>query len=127
MRIFVSKEGKEHGQGVGYLDDGTMVVVEGGRKALGRTIDVNVTTVLQTAAGKMIFVRWPEASADDLTRSKDTRPTMRRVDGKTNGNGNGNGDAQAASLRDTDEVPLASRQTAEQLPVVANGTTNRGQ
>ena len=127
MRIFVSKEGKEHGQGVGYLDDGTMVVVEGGRKALGRTIDVNVTTVLQTAAGKMIFVRWPEAPADDLTR-KDTRPAMRRTDVKTNGNGvgNGSGDAHAASLRDTDEVPLASRQTAEQLPV-ANGTTNRGQ
>lgn len=121
MRIFVSKEGKEHGQGVGYLDDGTMVVVEGGRKALGRTIDVNVTTVLQTAAGKMIFVRWPDAPADDLTR-KDTRPAMRRSDVKTNGS-----DAVAASLRDTDEVPLASRQTAEQLPVVANGTTNRGQ
>lgn len=125
MRIFVSKEGKEHGQGVGYLDDGTMVVVEGGRKALGRTIDVNVTTVLQTAAGKMIFVRWPEAPADDLTRSKDTRPTLRRAEGKTNGNGNG--DPQAASLRDTDEVPLASRQTAEQLPAVANGTNPRGQ
>jgi len=126
MRIFVSKEGKEHGQGVGYLDDGTMVVVEGGRKALGRTIDVNVTTVLQTAAGKMIFVRWPEAPADDLTR-KDTRPAMRRTDAKTNGNGNGHADTQPASLRDTDEVPLASRQTAEQLPAVANGTTNRGQ
>ncbi len=127
MRIFVSKEGKEHGQGVGYLDDGTMVVVEGGRRALGRTIDVNVTTVLQTAAGKMIFVRWPEAPADDLSRTKDARPALRRTDLKTNGNGNGNGDAQAASLRDTDEVPLASRQTAEQLPVVASGTTNRGQ
>jgi len=127
MRIFVSKEGKEHGQGVGYLDDGTMVVVEGGRKALGRTIDVNVTTVLQTAAGKMIFVRWPEAPADDLTRSKDSRPTLRRAEGKTNGNGNGHGDSQAASLRDTDEVPLASRQTAEQLPAVANGTNPRGQ
>jgi uncharacterized protein YacL len=121
MRIFVSKEGKEHGQGVGYLDDGTMVVVEGGRRALGRTIDVNVTTVLQTAAGKMIFVRWPEAAADDLTR-KDTRPALRRNDGKTNGNGD-----HAASQRDTDEVPLASRQTAEQFPVAANGTTNRGQ
>jgi len=122
MRIFVSKEGKEHGQGVGYLDDGTMVVVEGGRRALGRTIDVNVTTVLQTAAGKMIFVRWPEAAADDLTR-KDARPTLRRNDGKTNGNG----DTHAASQRDTEEVPLASRQTAEQFPVAANGTTNRGQ
>jgi len=122
MRIFVSKEGKEHGQGVGYLDDGTMVVVEGGRKALGRTIDVSVTTVLQTAAGKMIFVRWPEASADDLTR-KDPRPTLRRAEAKTNGNG----EAHAASQRDTEEVPLASRQTAEQLPLAANGTTNRSE
>jgi uncharacterized protein YacL len=122
MRIFVSKEGKEHGQGVGYLDDGTMVVVEGGRRALGRTIDVNVTTVLQTAAGKMIFVRWPEASADDLVR-KDSRPALRRTDVRPNGNG----DAQPASLRDTEEVPLASRQTAEVLPVTANGTNGRGQ
>jgi uncharacterized protein YacL len=120
MRIFVSKEGKEHGQGVGYLDDGTMVVVEGGRKALGRTIDVNVTTVLQTAAGKMIFVRWPEAQADEFSR-KDARPVMRRNDAK------GNGDAHAASLRDTDEVPLASRDTAEVLPAVANGRSNRGE
>ncbi len=120
MRIFVSKEGKEHGQGVGYLDDGTMVVVEGGRRALGRTIDVNVTTVLQTAAGKMIFVRWPEASADDLSR-KETKPVMRR------GEARHNGDSQPASLRDTDEVPLASRQTAEVLPAVANGGSNRGE
>jgi uncharacterized protein YacL len=121
MRIFVSKEGKEHGQGVGYLDDGTMVVVEGGRKALGRTIDVNVTTVLQTAAGKMIFVRWPEAPADEFSR-KDARPVVRRNDAK------GNGDAHAASLRDTDEVPVAaSRETAEVLPAVANGRSNRGE
>src|SRR5204863_7190152 len=104
MRIFVSKEGKEHGQGVGYLDDGTMVVVEGGRKALGRTIDVNVTTVLQTAAGKMIFVRWPEAPADDLSR-KDSRPVIRRE-------GRNSGEYHAGHLRDTEEVPLASRQTA---------------
>lgn len=119
MRIFVSKEGKEHGQGVGYLDDGTMVVVEGGRKALGRTIDVNVTTVLQTAAGKMIFVRWPEAPADDLSR-KDVRPVMRRVDAR------GNGETHP-SLRDTEEMPAASRLTAEALPAVANGTTNRSE
>ena len=121
MRIFVSKEGKEHGQGVGYLDDGTMVVVEGGRRALGRTIDVNVTTVLQTAAGKMIFVRWPEAPPDEFSR-KDARPVMRRNGAK------GNGDAQAASLRDTDEVPLAaSRETAEVLPAVANGRSSRSE
>lgn len=120
MRIFVSKEGKEHGQGVGYLDDGTMVVVEGGRRALGRTIDVNVTTVLQTAAGKMIFVRWPDAPAEELSR-KDTRPVLRRTDSKITAEM----PVANASLRDTDEVPLASRQTAEALPLVANGTTNR--
>jgi uncharacterized protein YacL len=119
MRIFVSKEGKEHGQGVGYLDDGTMVVVEGGRKALGRTIDVNVTTVLQTAAGKMIFVRWPEAPVEELSRN--TRPSLRRGDTRNGA------DAHAASLRDTEEVPLASRQTAEALPLAANGTTNRAE
>ena len=118
MRIFVSKEGKEHGQGVGYLDDGTMVVVEGGRRALGRTFDVTVTTVLQTAAGKMIFVRWPDAPADDLSR-KDTKPVLRRGDLRNTA------EMPPASLRDTEEVPLASRQTAEALPLAADGTTNR--
>jgi hypothetical protein len=61
MRVFILKEGKEPGQGVGYLDDGTMVVVDQGKKALGKTIEVAVTSVLQTTAGKMIFCRWPEA------------------------------------------------------------------
>jgi uncharacterized protein YacL len=55
MRVFVLKEGKEPGQGVGYLDDGTMVVVDQGKRAIGRTIEVTVTSVLQTTAGKMIF------------------------------------------------------------------------
>jgi uncharacterized protein YacL len=63
LRVFVIKEGKEQGQGVAYLDDGTMVVVDQGKKALGRTIEVTVTSVLQTTAGKMIFCRWPEALA----------------------------------------------------------------
>lgn len=53
----IIKEGKEYNQGVGYLDDGTMVVVEGGRKLIGKTLVVNVTTVLQTQAGKMIFAK----------------------------------------------------------------------
>jgi hypothetical protein len=65
MRVFVLKEGKEPGQGVGYLDDGTMVVVDQGKRALGKTIDVAVTSVLQTTAGKMIFCRWPEAGPGD--------------------------------------------------------------
>ena len=57
MRVLVVREGKEAGQGVGYLDDGTMVVVDGGRRHLGQTVDVIVTSVLQTTAGRMIFTR----------------------------------------------------------------------
>ena len=60
MRVFVLKEGKEFGQGVGYLDDGTMIVVENGRKFIGKTIDVAVTSVLQTTAGRMIFTKLKE-------------------------------------------------------------------
>lgn len=55
MRVQVLKEGKEANQGVAYLDDGTMVVVDNGRKYLGKTVDVTVTSVLQTTAGRMIF------------------------------------------------------------------------
>lgn len=57
MAVKIVKEGKEHNQGVGYLDDGTMVVVENARKSTGLTVDVVVTSVLQTSAGKMIFAR----------------------------------------------------------------------
>jgi len=57
LEVHVLQEGKEFGQGVGYLDDGTMVVVESGREQIGRTVSVTVTKVLQTAAGRMIFAR----------------------------------------------------------------------
>jgi uncharacterized protein YacL len=60
MRVFILKEGKEYGQGVAYLDDGTMVVVDNARKMISKTIDVSVTSVLQTTAGKMIFGRFDE-------------------------------------------------------------------
>ncbi|MCM8711750.1 PIN/TRAM domain-containing protein [Clostridium sp. SYSU_GA19001] len=62
MRIQIIKDGKESGQGIAYLDDGTMIVVEGGRKHIGEIIDVIVTSVLQTAAGRMIFARQKEES-----------------------------------------------------------------
>lgn len=62
MSVKIAKEGKEHSQGVGYLDDGTMVVVEGARKSTGLTIDIIVTSVLQTAAGKMIFAKLRSAN-----------------------------------------------------------------
>ena len=58
MEVKVIKEGKEITQGVGYLDDGTMIVVDGGRAYMGRKVEVVVTSVLQTAAGRMIFTRF---------------------------------------------------------------------
>jgi uncharacterized protein YacL len=57
LRVKVLREGKEAEQGVGYLDDGTMIVIEGGRQRLGDTVQVEVTSVLQSASGKMIFSR----------------------------------------------------------------------
>lgn len=60
MRVFILKEGKEYNQGVAYLDDGTMVVVDNARRMIGKNIDVSVTSVLQTTAGKMIFGRYNE-------------------------------------------------------------------
>lgn len=64
MRVFVLKEGKEHNQGVAYLDDGTMVVVDNARRMISRTIDITVTSVLQTTAGKMIFGRYENARSE---------------------------------------------------------------
>ena len=63
MKVFILKEGKEYNQGVAYLDDGTMVVVDNARKMISKTIDIVVTSVLQTTAGKMIFGRYIESGA----------------------------------------------------------------
>ncbi len=60
MHVYVLKEGKEYNQGIAYLDDGTMVVVDSGRRHIGQTVDVRVTTVLPTTAGRMIFTRLKE-------------------------------------------------------------------
>jgi len=63
MKVFILKEGKEYNQGVAYLDDGTMVVVDNARKMIGKNVDISVTSVLQTTAGKMIFGKWDERYA----------------------------------------------------------------
>jgi uncharacterized protein YacL len=60
MKVFILKEGKEYNQGVAYLDDGTMVVVENARRLIGKNSDVTVTSVLQTTAGRMIFSKLKE-------------------------------------------------------------------
>ncbi len=60
MRVFILREGKEYNQGVAYLDDGTMVVVDGARRMINKTVDISVTSVHQTTAGKMIFGRYDD-------------------------------------------------------------------
>jgi len=60
MTVYVLKEGKEYNQGIAYLDDGTMVVIDNARRSIGKTIDVSVTSVLQTTAGRMIFTKVKE-------------------------------------------------------------------
>jgi len=65
IRVFILKEGKEAGQGVAYLDDGTMIVVDNARWQIGRHVDVTVTSVLQTTAGRMIFTRLKDDSEQE--------------------------------------------------------------
>ena len=83
MRVFVLKEGKEYNQGVAYLDDGTMVVIDNARRMISKTIDIAVTSVLQTTAGKMIFGRFDERTHSvyekvpaDSTRPRDPQTTQ---------------------------------------------------
>ena len=79
MRVFILKEGKEYNQGVAYLDDGTMVVVDNARKMIGKTIDVSVTSVLQTTAGKMIFGKWDERRGEARSTIAATNSTNANV------------------------------------------------
>ena len=79
MKVFILKEGKEYNQGVAYLDDGTMVVVDNARKMIGKNIDISVTSVLQTTAGKMIFGKFDERSAVMQPRpAEPPRPELRK-------------------------------------------------
>src|SRR4029453_8593995 len=80
MNVFILKEGKEYTQGVAYLDDGTMVVVDNARQRIGKNIDIVVTSVLQTPAGRMILGKWPEqVGPQEAARSAD------RADREENG------------------------------------------
>jgi uncharacterized protein YacL len=79
MKVFILKEGKEYNQGVAYLDDGTMVVVDNARKMIGKTIATQVTSVLQTTAGKMIFGRFPEDSEQGNAGGRPDRRPYDRV------------------------------------------------
>ena len=74
MKVFILKEGKEFNQGIAYLDDGTMVVVDNARKMIGKTVESSVTSVLQTTAGKMIFGRYEEKRNDHHPPVREERP-----------------------------------------------------
>ena len=76
MRVFILKEGKEYNQGVAYLDDGTMVVVDNARRQIGKNVDLVVTSVLQTTAGKMIFGRVEDSRGDQKERPGRSAPPM---------------------------------------------------
>jgi uncharacterized protein YacL len=90
MRVFILKEGKEYNQGVAYLDDGTMVVVDNARRMISKTIDISVTSVLQTTAGKMIFGKFDErtqsaaaaAGAASALERRDTPPRREQAVGE---------------------------------------------
>ena len=77
MRVFILKEGKEYNQGVAYLDDGTMVVVDNAKRMISKTIDISVTSVLQTTAGKMIFGKFDDRM-HTVVAEKHERPATQR-------------------------------------------------
>jgi len=106
MRVFILKEGKEYNQGVAYLDDGTMVVVDNARKLIGKTADVAVTSVLQTTAGKMIFGR--------LWEDRDENSEASNVG--ANGNNNHNiHDSRTPAFRKTTTRELRQTTAIEEL------------
>ncbi len=107
MKVFILKDGKEYNQGVAYLDDGTMVVVDNARKMIGKTIDISVTSVLQTTAGKMIFGKFDERGMSGMARPE-PRPTDQRKSnpqptmlpdqgGAANGHGSSSSSASGAT------------------------------
>jgi uncharacterized protein YacL len=88
MEVKIVKPGEESDQGIGYLDDGTMIVVEGGRNKIGRMIQLSVTSSLQTSAGKMIFGKFESFSTPDKGDSRGSR--------NNRGSGSRTGSARAA-------------------------------
>lgn len=95
MRVLILREGKESSQGVAYLDDGTMVVVDGARRLINRTVDIIVTSVHQTPAGKMIFGRLEERH--DASATKANWTAAGSLEGIPADNGHGNGHARPES------------------------------
>jgi uncharacterized protein YacL len=82
MSVFILKEGKEYTQGVAYLDDGTMVVVDNARPRIGKNVDIIVTSVLQTTAGRMIFGKCSDGLASGDTPMRQGERVEREESGR---------------------------------------------
>ncbi len=111
MRVMILREGKESSQGVAYLDDGTMVVVDGARRLINRTVDIMVTSVHQTPAGKMIFGRLDERGEPSAARAASASASANsRLESSpfANGNGGDNGNEQRRA-ESTDTLEPGSR------------------
>jgi len=87
MKVFILKEGKEQNQGVAYLDDGTMVVVDNARRMIGKTIETLVTSVLQTTAGKMIFGRYEDGAEEGGSERPEGRGPRKQYYSEDKGQG----------------------------------------
>ncbi|HZI92919.1 MAG TPA: PIN domain-containing protein [Patescibacteria group bacterium] len=98
MKVFILKEGKEANQGVAYLDDGTMVVVDNARRQIGKTVEIIVTSVLQTTAGKMFFGRF----ASELEKQAPRRPA--RESGEESGGSGAAPARQAAPIKPSEDA-----------------------
>jgi uncharacterized protein YacL len=112
MKVFILKEGKEYNQGVAYLDDGTMVVVDNARRLISKTIDIVVTSVLQTTAGKMIFGRYIETGPSQPSQPPQTSssPGANGANPPSPARPNGHAPASpAASPGDKDDASRRSR------------------
>jgi uncharacterized protein YacL len=94
MRVFILREGKEYNQGVAYLDDGTMVVVDNGRRAINKNVDIMVTSVHQTTAGKMMFGRYDERAES----SRQSSPAMAESAAERSGDNAHNGERLPRSV-----------------------------
>jgi uncharacterized protein YacL len=117
MRVLILREGKEATQGVAYLDDGTMVVVDGARRMINRTVDILVTSVHQTPAGKMIFGRLEDRA--DASASRAAAATIAGFDTASPTNGNGNGHANAHERHE----PSPRFEAPSRAPFAGNETT----
>ncbi len=89
MRVLILREGKEPNQGVAYLDDGTMVVVDGGRRLINKSVDIQVTSVHQTTAGKMIFGRLDDRSEQSPSLPRQASAAAAGAGGRGEGLANG--------------------------------------